>query len=151
VPAGFVPHRHQELAWQRLQPDVAKPTIIATGTGSGKTECFLYPILDYCRRMRGTRGIKAIIVYPMNALATDQARRLADAIYRNAQLKGYVTAGLYLGRRGGEWADDGGGDQVTVRTMTAESVITDRRRPARRSTGHPPDQLQDAGLPAGPA
>ena len=74
VPDGFVPHRHQERSWQRLRADTARSTIVATGTGSGKTECFLYPVLDYCHRHRGERGIKAIIVYPMNALATDQAR-----------------------------------------------------------------------------
>ena len=38
---------------------------MATGTGSGKTECFLLPILDYCAQA-GNQGIKAIIIYPMN-------------------------------------------------------------------------------------
>ena len=46
---------------------LAVPTVIATGTGSGKTECFLYPILDHCRRQTGSKGIKAILIYPMNA------------------------------------------------------------------------------------
>ena len=71
---------------------------MATGTGSGKTECFLYPILDYCLQQQGRPGIKAILIYPMNALATDQARRLAKLIFDNSELRGYVTAGLYLGR-----------------------------------------------------
>ena len=57
-----------------------QPTLITTGTGSGKTECFLYPILDHCYARRGEPGIKAIILYPMNALASDQARRLARQI-----------------------------------------------------------------------
>ncbi len=54
--------------------------MVATGTGSGKTECFLFPILDYCRERAGAPGIKAILVYPMNALAADQARRIARTI-----------------------------------------------------------------------
>ena len=60
-----------------------KSTIVATGTGSGKTECFLYPILDYilhCNEehdeKKKRKGIKAIIIYPMNALASDQTKRL---------------------------------------------------------------------------
>jgi len=37
---------HQELAWQRCGGE-HRSTLIATGTGSGKTECFLYPILEH--------------------------------------------------------------------------------------------------------
>ena len=121
VPDGFVPYRHQERSWQRLRADTARSTIVATGTGSGKTECFLYPVLDYCHRHRGERGIKAIIVYPMNALATDQARRLAGAIHANPQLRGFVSAGLYVG--GLEQGDEG---TSSTRVMTEASLITDR-------------------------
>jgi DEAD/DEAH box helicase domain-containing protein len=100
LPEGFVPYRHQERAWERLDSTVGLSTLVATGTGSGKTECFLYPILDHCLRHRDKPGIKAILIYPMNALATDQARRLARAIYQNPLLRGNVTAGLYLGQEG---------------------------------------------------
>lgn len=53
---------------------------MTTGTGSGKTECFLLPILDHVLRARrtGHSGMKALILYPMNALANDQAARLAS-------------------------------------------------------------------------
>jgi DEAD/DEAH box helicase domain-containing protein len=100
LPQGFAPYRHQERAWERLESTVGLSTLVATGTGSGKTECFLYPILDHCLRHRDKPGIKAILIYPMNALATDQARRLARAIFQNPLLRGNVTAGLYLGREG---------------------------------------------------
>ena len=102
VPLGYTPYRHQRTAFSRLAADAERSTIIATGTGSGKTECFLLPILDYCREQAGTpegrKGIKAIIVYPMNALATDQARRIAKTIHRNSPLRGRVTAGLFIGQ-----------------------------------------------------
>ena len=62
------PFAHQELAWKRLNAAKPKSTIVATGTGSGKTECFLYPLLEHCKVNPGP-GIKAIIIYPMNALA----------------------------------------------------------------------------------
>ena len=76
------------------------PTLLTTGTGSGKTECFLYPILDYCyhqNRFEHRTGVKVIIMYPMNALASDQAKRLAETIWNDERLKGKVTAGLFVG------------------------------------------------------
>ena len=75
VPTEHPPYLHQEQAFRRLGGPRPRSTIVATGTGSGKTECFLYPILDHCWRHRGTPGIKAILIYPMNALANDQAAR----------------------------------------------------------------------------
>lgn len=54
-------------------------TVVATGTGSGKTETFLFPVLDHCLRHPG-EGVKALIVYPMNALANDQLRRLGEMV-----------------------------------------------------------------------
>ena len=44
----YLPYVHQEMAFERLAGDDGRSTLIATGTGSGKTECFLYPILEYC-------------------------------------------------------------------------------------------------------
>ncbi len=44
-------YRHQEQAWERLSSNrKAQSTLVATGTGSGKTECFLFPVLDHCAR-----------------------------------------------------------------------------------------------------
>lgn len=66
--------------------------VVATGTGSGKTECFLIPILDSI--MKDTSGgIRAIIVYPMNALADDQLRRLRELLSETPD----VTFGRYTG------------------------------------------------------
>src|SRR5207245_2370653 len=76
-------YSHQEQAWKRLSSQhQAASTLVATGTGSGKTECFLFPLMDHCARARaaGEAGIKALVIYPMNALATDQARRIAALV-----------------------------------------------------------------------
>src|SRR3954452_6606809 len=73
----FLPYIHQITAFERLTgKDNHQPqhTLVTTGTGSGKTECFLYPLLDHCYRQAGRPGIKAIVLYPMNALAGDKAR-----------------------------------------------------------------------------
>ena len=98
VPLGFTPYRHQRTAFERLAD--GQSTVIAMGTGSGKTECFLYPVLDHCREQAGTPGVKAILIYPMNALASDQARRIAGIVDRTPSLRGKVTAGLYVGETG---------------------------------------------------
>ena len=124
----FQPYQHQTDAFERLssrEGHQPQPTIVTTGTGSGKTECFLYPVLDHCYRQIGKPGIKAIILYPMNALAADQASRLAKVMWKDPRLKGKVTAGMYVGGKG------------TDRTMGPENVITDRE--VLRS--HPPDIL----------
>ena len=111
----YLPYVHQQKAFERLTGDDGRSTLVATGTGSGKTECFLYPILEYCYQHRGERGIKALIIYPMNALATDQAKRIAELIYESPELKGNVTAGMYVG----------GQEHTPSRMMSEHSVITD--------------------------
>lgn len=111
VQLGFAPYMHQHRAFERLATTHPQSTLVATGTGSGKTECFLYPILNYCLQER-RQGIKAIIVYPMNALATDQARRFAKEV---AGLTPQLTVGMFTG--------DGGSDS---RVMSANQVITNQ-------------------------
>jgi ATP-dependent helicase YprA (DUF1998 family) len=105
---GLTPYGHQAQAFARLStadlgPDRPRPlpTLVTTGTGSGKTEAFLYPILDHVLRARrdGVTGMKALILYPMNALANDQAKRLADLLTTRDELAG-ITAALYTGQDG---------------------------------------------------
>ncbi len=126
VPLGFRPHKHQELAFNRLRAPETRSTLIATGTGSGKTECYLWPILDACRARKGEPGIKAIIIYPMNALATDQARRTAKAIHRTPSLKG-VRCGIYADAE----------PKPAFDVMSESNVITSREEMRR----NPPDIL----------
>ena len=116
----YASHDHQERAWERLSTQhKGASTLIATGTGSGKTECFLYPVLEHCARARaaGEAGIKSLVIYPMNALATDQARRIAELIASVSAFKG-LRVGLYVGGAGGA---PGQG-----MVMMPTSVITDR-------------------------
>jgi DEAD/DEAH box helicase domain-containing protein len=93
----YHPYVHQKMSFDRLLGDEPRSTLVATGTGSGKTECFIYPILEYCYQHRLEPGIKALIIYPMNALASDQAKRIASLIYSSAELTGDVTVGMYVG------------------------------------------------------
>ncbi|MCP4119757.1 MAG: DEAD/DEAH box helicase [Desulfobacteraceae bacterium] len=98
----YLPHAHQEQAFDNLSGASPVSTLVATGTGSGKTECFLFPILHHCRLHRHEPGVKAILIYPMNALATDQAKRIAKEIAKAPELSGEVSAGLYVGSREAE-------------------------------------------------
>ena len=122
MPSWFTPYHHQAEAFRRLRsrdergerrPD---PTLVITGTGSGKTESFLYPVLDHAARARaeGRTGVKALLLYPMNALANDQADRLAKLIANEPALAG-VTAGIYTGEARG-----------SVKKVTAHALINDR-------------------------
>ena len=87
-PADRPLYIHQEAAIRRLAAQdiaIAPHTVVASGTGSGKTECFLLPIIDWIFRhpTRGDhpgKGIRALLVYPMNALVNDQVRRLTELV-----------------------------------------------------------------------
>ena len=145
---GLTPYGHQAEAFARLStadlgPDKPRPlpTLVTTGTGSGKTEAFLYPILDHVLRARrdGVTGMKALILYPMNALANDQAQRLADLLTTRDELAG-ITAALYTGQDGSQRTK-----------VSADGLITDRAIIRDDRTGHPAHELQDAGpAPAPP-
>lgn len=84
---------HQEEAFRAARH--GRHCLMSTGTGSGKTEAFLYPIIDHCLRLQdlGTPpGVAAVLVYPMNALAQDQLERLRRLLAGSG-----VTFGLYVG------------------------------------------------------
>ncbi|OHX65139.1 DEAD/DEAH box helicase [Flammeovirga pacifica] len=122
IKPSFPPFKHQYESFCRLtteEDNVPKPTVLTTGTGSGKTESFLFPLLDYCYKRRDTFGIKAIVMYPMNALATDQAQRFAEEIYKNPLTKGKIRVGLFIGT--------GGKKDNLPKEMSNVKVIEDRK------------------------
>lgn len=88
-------YRHQEQALRKAR--AGRSFVVATGTGSGKTEAFLLPVLDHLAReiTAGTLrpGVRALLLYPMNALANDQMRRLRKLLAAVPE----VTFGRYIG------------------------------------------------------
>lgn len=105
---GMVPHLnlygHQEAAVRAIHD--GKHTLVSTGTGSGKTECFLYPIISQCLKLKDQNappGICAVLVYPMNALAEDQLGRLRELLAGTG-----ITFAMYVGKTPENKADVAG-------------------------------------------
>ncbi|MBU1432373.1 DEAD/DEAH box helicase [Myxococcota bacterium] len=85
---------HQEAAIRAIH--AGQTTLVSTGTGSGKTEAFLYPIISRCLQLQeegAPPGIVAIILYPMNALAEDQLERLRGLLAGRG-----IPFGMYVGK-----------------------------------------------------
>ena len=95
IPAGITHlYGHQEEAIRAIH--AGRTTLVSTGTGSGKTECFLYPIVSKSLALRDAgaqAGISAVIVYPMNALAEDQLWRLRSLLAGTG-----IPFGMYVGK-----------------------------------------------------
>jgi hypothetical protein len=87
---------HQSDAIGHLLDPAATPLVVTTGTGSGKTECFLLPVIQnaIADAVRFSRpGLTALLVYPMNALANDQEERIRQ--YLEASGHGHVRVARY--------------------------------------------------------
>ncbi|WP_026255106.1 DEAD/DEAH box helicase [Terrisporobacter glycolicus] len=88
-------YKHQELSIRKIRD--GKNLVVTTGTGSGKTESFLLPIINYLMEQKESGdlsdGVRALIIYPMNALANDQMKRMRELLvdYPN------ITFGSYTG------------------------------------------------------
>lgn len=88
-------YQHQERAIRKVV--AGRNLVVSTGTGSGKTESFMLPILNslIAERAAGTLGpgVRALLLYPMNALANDQLKRLRMLLASMPD----ITFGRYTG------------------------------------------------------
>lgn len=86
---------HQEQAIRLISS--GRNAIISTGTGSGKTNCFLIPVLNdlLLEKEKGTLGpgVRALFIYPMNALANDQMKNIRKLLMSYPD----ITFGVYNG------------------------------------------------------
>ncbi|MFW5838180.1 MAG: DEAD/DEAH box helicase, partial [Desulfovibrionaceae bacterium] len=90
IPALYV---HQEMVFRAVA--AGRHPLVSTGTGSGKTESFLSPIINHCLHLRDENaegGVAAVLVYPMNALVNDQLERLRTLLAGTR-----ITFGRYTG------------------------------------------------------
>lgn len=72
----YSPYKHQAESWKNLKD--GKSIVVTSGTGSGKTECFMYPVISDLYEQGHTNAIQAIFLYPLNALMEDQKNRLSE-------------------------------------------------------------------------
>ena len=111
-------HRHQRQAIETARS--GKSYVLTTGTGSGKSLAYIVPIVDAVLRDRDAHGrrpgVKAIVVYPMNALANSQL----------GELEKFLRFGY-----------PDGGEPVTFARYTGQESPDERRR----ILADPPDVL----------
>ncbi len=88
VPSNRLLYLHQHDAIVRASRGDSPAMLITAGTGAGKTESFLLPMLNelYSKEKRGS-GVQCIILYPMNALVNDQVERLYEWLKGQSRLK----------------------------------------------------------------
>lgn len=88
-------YKHQELSIRKIRE--GRNLVVTTGTGSGKTESFLLPIINYLMEQKVVGslndGVRALIIYPMNALANDQMKRMRELLANYPD----ITFGSYTG------------------------------------------------------
>ena len=72
------PYKHQTESWKAMLGEAKGKTIVVTsGTGSGKTECFMVPVLQDLVNQNEEGAVQAIFLYPLNALMDSQRKRVA--------------------------------------------------------------------------
>ena len=76
---GDEPRQLQTESWKELKN--GNSIVVTSGTGSGKTECFMYPVLSDLFSRKASNGVDpvgALFLYPLNALMQDQKERLGE-------------------------------------------------------------------------
>jgi superfamily II DNA or RNA helicase len=131
-------YQHQEDAIRRVYE--GRNVVVATGTGSGKTEAFLFPILlhlyEEFSRGKLDAGVRALILYPMNALANDQRERLGEicTALKNNSSPFQFTFGQYTGGTPEDENDSYRNAQTHMRDRYAGELVL--RTEIRRTPPH---------------
>ena len=96
-------YSHQETALRKAL--AGNNIVVSTGTGSGKTESFLMPILAALAQEAESNtlhpGVRALLIYPMNALANDQVERMRSLLAKTPE----ITFGCYTGQTRNKYED----------------------------------------------
>ena len=109
-------HLHQEKAV--LASQTGKPYVLTTGTGSGKSLSYILPIVNHTLQLGSGKGIRAIVVYPMNALANSQKGELEKFLIDGFPVgHGPVTFATYTGQETKE-------DRAKIQTSPPDILLT---------------------------
>ena len=113
------PYDHQARALELALTPPFRDLVVTTGTGSGKTETFLLPILGrmaveaLSAQSFSTRAVRALLLYPMNALVNDQLSRLRLLFGDNSVAR---------------WFTDYGGRPMKFARYTGRTLYPGRRK-----------------------
>lgn len=129
---------HQERAIRAIIS--GKTTLVSTGTGSGKSECFLYPAISKALELKDAgapAGISTVIIYPMNALAEDQLGRLRGLLAGSG-----ISFGMYVGKTP-EHESDVTGLRMKAQSSRADYLhkVEEFRNEKRSDTVHPIEEV----------
>lgn len=114
-------HKHQEVALRSIVN--GKNVIVSTGTGSGKSECFLYPILNSLLNDDNLDepGVRTILIYPLNALANDQLYKRIVPFFVGDFAKMGIKVGRYTGL-----TQKGGRTEEAEKILSAEPYFREK-------------------------
>lgn len=93
-PLSRCPYKHQTKSWKTMLSGEGKTIVVTSGTGSGKTECFMIPVLQDIANRNEKDCVQAIFLYPLNALMKSQQKRIHA--WCNA-LPNKITYAIYNG------------------------------------------------------
>lgn len=135
LPLDRLLHKHQEEAFRKASE--GKNLVVSTGTGSGKTESFLLPIMNHLMQEKEKGhlcdGVRALIIYPMNALANDQLKRLREVFANYSS----ITFGAYTGETAKEYSEG----LAKFKELNHTEPLPNERIDRATMTDHPPHIL----------
>ena len=109
-------HTHQTEAIRKAKEN--KSYVLTSGTGSGKSLTYIVPIVDHVLRRGSGRGIQAIVVYPMNALANSQDEELRKFLEKGyGQGRSPVRFARFTGQEKGE-------EREAIRSQPPDVLLT---------------------------
>ena len=142
-------HLHQGEALKAIVGDQHN-VVVATGTGSGKTECFLYPILDALLKetpeQRKKPGVRALLVYPLNALANDQLYKRIVPMFVGRFASEGIKVGRFTGLTRNDVTRENAVQDVmasdpSLRTLFGNSIPVNWQLTRQEMLAHPPHIL----------
>jgi hypothetical protein len=125
IPVSAPLYQHQQRAIERIT--AGHSVIVSSGTGSGKTESFLIPILNDLLE-RPASGVRAVLIYPLNALVNDQLDRLRRLLAGTG-----ITFGRYtseLAQTVKDWKRQSGKEDVPeLEVISREQIRSGEKLP----------------------
>lgn len=141
-------HQHQDEAISAARSGA--PYVLTTGTGSGKSLCYIIPIVDSILRRGSGQGVQAVIVYPMNALANSQMGELEKFLQPGfASGQKPVTFARYTGQDSMERRAeilDNPPDIILTNFVMLELMLTRQRESALLRAMRGADGVDGSGL-----